>query len=60
MRYKNNGEEAQIVGQIQVDNMPAFIVKLPNPVYIKGRIVRLVVQLAGEFERDKTADAVIV
>ena len=44
------GRDVDVLGQINVDNKPAAIVKLPSPAYIMGTLVTMVVLPMTEFK----------
>jgi hypothetical protein len=60
MKFKDGGEEVQPIGQITIDNVPCFIIRLQTPIYVNGRLVRFCVHSVGEFERDRSADVEVV
>lgn len=46
----NTGKNVDIIGQINVDNTPHYICKLPAATYINGTLVSLIVLPLWEFK----------
>ena len=46
----HNGSEVNVLGEIQIDNKPHAIVKLPNAVYVSGAIVSHILLPMSEFK----------
>lgn len=44
------GKNVDILGQINVDNAPHYICKLPNAVYVNGTLVSIIVLPMHEFK----------
>jgi hypothetical protein len=52
----HDGTAVTVLGQIQIEQKPFNIIKLPGAEYIHGRLIRYAVFPLSDFERDKKDD----